>query len=88
MEIMHILGFPFPRHPARTARAESTTRRLNGALAALEFARGQLGPSERAIHLSMCRVEAQVRSLLRDAAGASRISSDEPLWVNDGTATR
>lgn len=86
METIDILGFTFPRHPPMRGGARDAIGRLRGVVVSLEFSRSQLTPGERAVHLALCRVEAQVRALLRDATAAVDISDTEPLWVNDGSS--
>lgn len=83
MEVVNILGFEFPRHPPAGRDARDATGRLRAVVASLEFSRLQLRGTERALHLALCRCEAQARSLLRDSAAAKDISDTEPLWVNE-----
>jgi hypothetical protein len=80
MEMISIQGFEFPRHPPSTSRPGCPTRRLRSIVSSLEFARSQLTPSDRALWLELCRTEAKVRTLLRQAEAATAVEGDGPAW--------
>ena len=80
MEMITIQGFEFPRHPPSTSRGTCPIRRLRSIVSSLEFARSQLTPSDRALWLEICRTEARVRTLLRQAEGALAVEGEGPEW--------
>lgn len=81
-EIMDIQGFEFPRHPPQTSRPGSPRKRWGSVVSALEFARSQLTPADRALWVELCRTEAKVRTLLRAAEAAVEVEGDGPSWLH------
>lgn len=75
-----IAGFEFPRHPPSTLRVSCPIRRLRSIVSSLEFARSQLTPSDRALWVELCRTEAKVRTLLRQAEAGVAVEGDGPAW--------
>jgi len=83
MEVITIGGWEFPRHPPGVSKPIDTVRRWAGVLASLEFARSQLTPADRALWVELCRAEAKVRTLHRDAAAAVEVVGEGPTWLSE-----